>query len=55
MFGYGDKDMGLSKVKTPGSDTYKIESDINPEKHKYSAITFGFAREVNLSIFRRWT
>ena len=44
MLGYGNKDMGLSKVKTPGADTYHIPSDINPEKHQYSAITFGTAR-----------
>lgn len=55
MLGYADKDMGLSNNKTPGAGSYNIESEINPEKHKYSAITFGFSRDVT-SLFkcRKW-
>ena len=30
MLGYGAKDMGLSNSKTPGADTYNIQSDLNP-------------------------
>ena len=46
MLGYAEKDMGIGSSKTPGAGTYNLRGEINPEKHQYSAITFGFARDV---------
>ena len=52
--GVGEKDFGLRLSKTPGAGTYEPKSDFKSDKHQYSAVTFGFGREVHLLTFRKW-
>lgn len=47
MLGYGHKKMGPEDItNSPGVGSYKLESEINPEKNKSRCVSFGVSREV---------